>query len=73
MVGNTHRLLEFFERHHVHGTFFILGWVAERFPSLVRDIAVARPRGGVARLPSSTDLHADAAISSATMCGARRR
>ncbi len=39
VVGNTHRLLEFFHRHHVHATFFILGWVAERFPSLVRDIA----------------------------------
>jgi polysaccharide deacetylase family protein (PEP-CTERM system associated) len=39
VVGNTHRLLEFFQQHHVHGTFFILGWVAERFPSLVRDIA----------------------------------
>lgn len=39
VVGNTYRLLEFFHRHHVHATFFILGWVAERFPSLVRDIA----------------------------------
>lgn len=39
VVANTHRLLEFFHRHHVHATFFILGWVAERFPSLVRDIA----------------------------------
>jgi polysaccharide deacetylase family protein (PEP-CTERM system associated) len=39
VVGNTHRLLEFFHRHGVHSTFFILGWVAERFPSLVREIA----------------------------------
>ena len=39
VVGNTHRLLEFFHSHHVHGTFFILGWIAERFPSLVREIA----------------------------------
>ena len=39
VVRSTHTLLEFFQRRGVHGTFFILGWVAERFPSLVRDIA----------------------------------
>lgn len=39
VVRNTHRLLECFHRHEVRGTFFILGWVAERFPSLVREIA----------------------------------
>jgi polysaccharide deacetylase family protein (PEP-CTERM system associated) len=39
VVPNTHRLLEFFHRHQVRGTFFVLGWVAERFPSLVREIA----------------------------------
>jgi polysaccharide deacetylase family protein (PEP-CTERM system associated) len=39
VVANTHRLLECFHRHGVRGTFFLLGWVAERFPSLVREIA----------------------------------
>jgi polysaccharide deacetylase family protein (PEP-CTERM system associated) len=39
--GNTKRVLELFERHRVHATFFVLGWVAERFPGLVRDIAAA--------------------------------
>lgn len=39
--GNTRRVLELFRRHDVQATFFILGWVAERFPSLVRDIAGA--------------------------------
>jgi polysaccharide deacetylase family protein (PEP-CTERM system associated) len=39
VVGNTRRLLELFQRHRVRGTFFVLGWVAERFPSLVREIA----------------------------------
>ena len=39
VVRNTHRLLEFFHAHRVTGTFFVLGWVAERFPSLVREIA----------------------------------
>ena len=39
VVGNTHTLLDFFHRHGIRGTFFILGWVAQRFPSLVREIA----------------------------------
>lgn len=39
VVGNTEKLLEVFDRHAVRSTFFILGWVAERFPSLVRQIA----------------------------------
>jgi len=39
VVANTHRLLELFAAHQVRGTFFVLGWVADRFPELVRDIA----------------------------------
>jgi polysaccharide deacetylase family protein (PEP-CTERM system associated) len=39
VVANTKRLLELFQEFQVHGTFFILGWVAERHPALVRDIA----------------------------------
>jgi len=35
----TKRVLELFERRGSKGTFFILGWVAERVPSLVREIA----------------------------------
>lgn len=38
---NTRQLLELFARHQVRGTFFTLGWVAERHPALVREIAVA--------------------------------
>ena len=41
VVDNTMRLLEIFEAHRVRATFFILGWVAERHPALVRAI-VAR-------------------------------
>ena len=37
--GNTDRLLELFDRTGVRSTFFVLGWVAERFPALVRRIA----------------------------------
>jgi polysaccharide deacetylase family protein (PEP-CTERM system associated) len=36
---NTRRLLELLATLNVHATFFVLGWVAERFPALVRDIA----------------------------------
>jgi polysaccharide deacetylase family protein (PEP-CTERM system associated) len=36
--ANTHRLLETCARHGVHGTFYVLGWVATRYPALVRDI-----------------------------------
>lgn len=37
--ANTRRLLDLFDEAGVRGTFFILGWVAERFPRLVREIA----------------------------------
>jgi polysaccharide deacetylase family protein (PEP-CTERM system associated) len=36
--ANTRRLLDLFDRREVRGTFFVLGWVAERFPELVREI-----------------------------------
>src|SRR5688572_19706360 len=39
VVANTMRLLEIFADANVQSTFFILGWVAERFPRLVREIA----------------------------------
>jgi polysaccharide deacetylase family protein (PEP-CTERM system associated) len=39
VVRNTKRLLDLFDRHGVRATFFVLGWVAERFPALVREIA----------------------------------
>ncbi|MBJ6723650.1 XrtA system polysaccharide deacetylase [Geomesophilobacter sediminis] len=38
---NTRRLLDIFDEYQARATFFILGWVAERLPSLVREI-VAR-------------------------------
>ena len=36
---NTYQLLELFAERGVHATFFVLGWVAERCPELVRAIA----------------------------------
>lgn len=35
---NTERVLELFDEHRVRATFFMLGWVAERYPQLVRRI-----------------------------------
>lgn len=35
---NTYRILELLDEHNVKATFFILGWIAERAPSLVRSI-----------------------------------
>jgi len=35
---NTRRLLDLFDRHNVKVTHFVLGWVAERYPGLIREI-----------------------------------
>jgi polysaccharide deacetylase family protein (PEP-CTERM system associated) len=39
VVNNTHRLLDLFGKHDTKATFFVLGWIAERCPALVKDIA----------------------------------
>lgn len=36
--ANTERILSLFAEHQVSGTFFVLGWIAERYPALVRRI-----------------------------------
>lgn len=36
---NTRRLLDLFGAHQIKATFFVLGWVAERNPELIKDIA----------------------------------
>jgi polysaccharide deacetylase family protein (PEP-CTERM system associated) len=35
---NTSRVLDLLEAAGVHATFFILGWIAERYPALLREI-----------------------------------
>ena len=41
---------------HAHATFFTLGWIAERYPELVRRIVQRRPRAGEPRFrPPSRD------------------
>ena len=39
VVDNTKRLLDLFDRYDAKATFFIVGWVANRAPELVREIA----------------------------------
>jgi polysaccharide deacetylase family protein (PEP-CTERM system associated) len=39
--GNVDRLLARFEEHHAKATFFTLGWIARRYPHLVRRIVDA--------------------------------
>lgn len=38
---NTFKILNVLARHETRATFFILGWVAERFPQLVKQISSA--------------------------------
>jgi polysaccharide deacetylase family protein (PEP-CTERM system associated) len=37
--ANTERILELLALYNVHATFFVLGWVAERAPQLIKRIA----------------------------------
>jgi polysaccharide deacetylase family protein (PEP-CTERM system associated) len=39
VVPNTRRLLALLAAHQTRATFFVLGWVADRHPELVREIA----------------------------------
>ncbi|HZI73923.1 MAG TPA: polysaccharide deacetylase family protein, partial [Gemmatimonadales bacterium] len=39
VVRNTSRILELLHAHGAHATFFVLGWIAERQPGLIRQIA----------------------------------
>lgn len=38
VAETTRRILRLLDRHRVEATFFVLGWVAERHPDLVREI-----------------------------------
>ncbi len=54
-------------------TFFTLGWIAERYPELVRRIAGAGPRAREPRLRPPARERADAEASSSPTSGSRRR
>jgi len=39
VVANTQRILDLLDTHNVKATFFVLGWIADRFPDLVCEIS----------------------------------
>lgn len=39
--ANTHALFELFARYDVRATFFFVGWIADRFPALIRQACAA--------------------------------
>lgn len=39
VAGQVERLLGLLDQHEVKATFFVLGWVAERHPALIKKIA----------------------------------
>jgi polysaccharide deacetylase family protein (PEP-CTERM system associated) len=39
--NSTNRVLELLHRHRCRATFFVLGWIAQREPALVREVAQA--------------------------------
>src|SRR5687768_2625674 len=43
---NTRRLLELFASRRIRATFFVLGWVAQRCPGLIREILSSGHRIG---------------------------
>ncbi len=47
---NIERILALFERENVKATFFTLGWIAERYPAMIRKHRRRRPRTGQPRL-----------------------
>jgi polysaccharide deacetylase family protein (PEP-CTERM system associated) len=36
---NTNRILKIFDDKKINGTFFVLGWIAERYPALIKEIS----------------------------------
>jgi polysaccharide deacetylase family protein (PEP-CTERM system associated) len=38
VVTNTRHVLDLFDKYDVKATFFFVGWVAQKFPELVRDV-----------------------------------
>lgn len=38
---NTREILSLFSDYHVRATFFVLGWVAEKYPKIIKEISIA--------------------------------
>jgi polysaccharide deacetylase family protein (PEP-CTERM system associated) len=37
--ANTHKLLDLFDQHNVRATFFVLGWLADKCPELIKEVS----------------------------------
>lgn len=38
---NTREILSLFSDYHVRATFFVLGWVAQKYPQIIKEISIA--------------------------------
>lgn len=41
VIANTNIILSFLSKHNIKATFFVLGWIAEQYPDLIKQIASA--------------------------------
>ncbi len=41
VARNTYKILELFSVNEVRATFFVLGWIADRYPELIREVSAA--------------------------------
>jgi polysaccharide deacetylase family protein (PEP-CTERM system associated) len=62
VAESTRRLTDLMARHGARGTFFVLGWVAERQPELVRELSaagheIASHGWDHGRVPAQTPAH----------------
>src|SRR3989338_5033280 len=39
VIKNTERILDLFEKYDVKATFFVLGYIAEKFPDMIKKIS----------------------------------
>src|SRR3979490_456373 len=40
VVANTQRILDLFDKYGVIATFFFVGWVAQKYPHIVREVSM---------------------------------
>ena len=38
VIANTNLILTFFKQHNIKASFFVLGWIAEQYPELIKQI-----------------------------------
>jgi hypothetical protein len=66
---NTMRMMEILDARKARATFFVLGWVAEKCPDLVRTIAAAGHGWRLTGMVTSMSTRSGPASSGQTSCG----